>query len=160
MTHKVIDNFLPSDYFESLFNLISGEDFPWFYGGHVADTQDTQDCYFTHNFYRDHRPNSNFFESLKPFLDKLEIQTLLRVRTLLYIGRDKLLEHGKHSDTTFSHKACVLYLNTNDGFTRLNDTTCVNSVKNRALLFDGSQLHNSTNCTSDQRRLVITVNYL
>ena len=159
MTHQIVDNFLQPDYFENLVSVISGEEFPWFYIGHIAEPNDTQDNYLTHNFYSNNAPNSNFFDHLKPLLEKLEVKALMRVRALMYIGRDHLIEHGRHSDTPFAHKTCVLYLNTNDGFTRLNDTTCVNSVRNRALLFDGSQPHNSTNCTSDKRRLVITINY-
>ena len=159
MNHEVVDNFLPAEYFKDLFSLISGDSFPWYFGSHVADKSDIKDFYFIHTFYNHYIVGSNKFENLTLLLQILNPKALLRIRALQYIGRDKLTEHAKHADYPFLHKTCVLYLNTNDGFTRLQDGTCVKSVENRALFFDGSSLHNSTNCTSDRRRLVLTVNY-
>lgn len=159
MKHTVVDNFLSDDQFEGIVNLIGGNMFPWFFGGAIAHEKDGSDFYFTHSFYEDHAVNSGSFKELRPLIDKIKPKALLRVRALQYIGRDKLLEHAPHTDFLFPHQTCVLYLNTNDGFTRLNDDTCVSSVKNRALFFDGSEVHNSTNCTSKQRRIVVTVNY-
>lgn len=159
MTHTTIDNFLPTDYFENLVGFVGGDSFPWFFSGAVADEVDSKDCYFVHTFYNKCKVNSNLFDHLQPLLNQLEIKALIRVRALMYIGRDNLIEHGKHADFPFSHNVCVLYLNTNDGFTRLDDDTRIESVGNRALFFDGSLDHNSTNCTLVQRRMVLTINY-
>ena len=159
MTHQTVDNLLPADYFKDLFNLVSGSNFPWYFSSYVAGAGDTADFYFVHNFYTENTVNSGNFKNLEPLILALDVKALIRIRVLQYVGRDKLIEHGKHTDFSFPHKTCVLYLNTNDGFTRLHDGTCVQSVENRALLFDGSLHHNSTNCTSDRRRLVLTLNY-
>jgi len=159
MKHTVVDNFLPSEYFESLFNLIDDHNFPWFYGNYVADADDNKDSYFVHSFYQDNAVNSNLFTNLKPLIEHLNAKAVIRVRALTYTRQSVLLEHGKHTDFPFSHNVCVLYLNTNDGFTRLDDGTRIESVRNRALFFDGSLDHNSTNCTSAQRRMVLTINY-
>lgn len=53
----------------------------------------------------------------------------------------------------------IFYLNTNDGFTILNGETKINSVENRILLFDPSELHSSTTCTNDKCRVNVNFNY-
>jgi hypothetical protein len=159
MTHTVVDNFLPSDYFENLVSLVSNNDFHWFFSGTIADKTDNSDCYFAHTVYINHRINSNLFDHLQPLLQKINVKALLRIRVLQYIKQNEITEHKPHVDFIFPHQAFILYLNTNDGFTRLDNGVRVESVQNRALFFDGSTNHNSTNCTSSNRRLVLTVNY-
>jgi len=159
MNYTVIDDFLPPDYFENIVNVIGDRNFPWFYIDGIADANDNQDGYLAHSFYQENKVNSGLFDHLKSLIDKINAKSLIRVRALAYIRQDTLTEHGKHVDCSFPHKACVLYLNSNDGFTRLSDGTCIESVKNRALFFDGSLTHNSTNCTTTKRRMVLTINY-
>ena len=69
------------------------------------------------------------------------------------------MEHGQHRDYPIPHKGAIIYLNTCDGFTRLEDGTKVESVQNRILLFDASTLHNSTNTTNAKGRFNININY-
>ena len=54
----------------------------------------------------------------------------------------------------------MFYFNTCDGYTKLNDGTKVESVANRALFFDPSIPHQSTNCTNAKARFNININYL
>jgi len=159
MTYTVVDDFLPSDYFEDLVSLVNNKDFHWFFSNTIADKTDNNDCYFTHTFYIHHKVSSSLFDHLHPLLQKINVKALLRIRVLQYIKQNEIVEHKPHVDFIFPHKAFILYLNTNDGFTRLDDGVCIESVRNRALFFDGSTYHNSTNCTSSKRRLVLTVNY-
>ena len=156
---KIIDNFLSKEEFVELKNLISSNEFPWFLELKVADLNDFSDFYFIHTFYNKFTVTSNFFSLLQPILNKLEVKALIRCRILRYVGREKLIEHKKHIDFNFPHNTCILYLNTNDGFTRLHDGSCVNSVENRALISNGNLEHNSTNCTNADFRLVLTINY-
>jgi len=156
---KIIDNFLSEEAFAGFKNLISNDELPWFFAPTVADLDDFSDSYFIHTFYKNFTVNSGFFPLLKPILEKLEPKALIRCRILRYVGREKLIEHSRHADFDFPHNTCILYLNTNDGFTRLHDNSCVQSVENRALISDGSLEHNSTNCTNADFRLVLTINY-
>ncbi len=156
---KIIDNFLSKEEFDIIKNTISREDFPWFFNSAVAVPTDYSDSYFIHTFYQNHSFNSGFSTILQPILKKLDVKGLIRCRALRYVGREKFIEHAKHADSNFSHNVCVLYINTNNGFTRLHDGTCVNSVENRALICDGGIEHNSSNCTDTSFRLVLTINY-
>lgn len=159
MTTSVTEGLMPIEQFTEIQTTLSGHLFPWFFNGYVAYEKDNSDFYFTHTMYENHTENSNWFNLTRPLLEIIKPKALIRIRALQYIGRDKLVEHAKHADFDYSHHTCVFYLNTNDGFTRLHDGTCVQSVENRAVFFDGSLQHNSTNCTSARRRLVLTVNY-
>jgi hypothetical protein len=156
---KIIDNFLNEEEFATFKNLILDKELPWFFAPTVADSNDFSDSYFIHTLYNNFTVNSSFFSLLQPILKKLEAKALIRCRILRYVGREKLIEHNKHTDFDFPHNTCILYLNTNDGFTRLHDNSCVQSVENRALISDGSLEHNSTNCTNANFRLVLTINY-
>jgi hypothetical protein len=156
---KIIDNFLNEEEFDIIKKTILGEDFPWFFIDSVGTPTDFSDAYFIHTFYQNFSFNSNFSTILQPLLKKLDVKALIRCRALRYVGKEKFIEHAKHTDFNFSHNVCVFYINTNNGFTRLHDGSCVNSVENRALISDGSMEHNSSNCTDTNSRLVFTINY-
>jgi len=156
---KIIDNFLNEEEFDIIKKTILREDFPWFFIDRVGYPTDFSDAYFIHTVYQDFSFNSPFSTILQPLLKKLNVKALIRCRALRYIGKEKFIEHAKHTDHNFSHNVCVFYINTNNGFTRLHDGSCVNSVENRALIFDGSMEHNSSNCTDTNFRLILTINY-
>lgn len=157
---QIVDNFLPQSSFDSLVTLADGGSIPWFYVNYIATEKDNKDFYFIHTVYEKFRPTSDLIDAINPILSILQPKAILRCRLLSYIGSDVLMEHAKHVDFDYSHKACILYLNTNDGFTRLENGEKVMSVANRALISDGGVAHNSTNCTNAKRRLVLTINYL
>lgn len=156
---EIIDNFLPEHMFSNIHNLIVNEQFPWFFVDGIANKHDKSDSYFVHTFYQYNQPNSPFYEPLSELVKFLDAKSMIRMRAIRYIGKETLIEHATHIDFDFPHKSMVLYLNDNDGFTRIEDKETVQSVRNRALLHDGGIQHNSTNCTNKDYRLVLTVNY-
>jgi len=157
----IIDNFLPQPLFNELVAKVENENFPWFYADYVSSETDAVDFYFIHTLYYEYqyKPNSNMFSMLEPVLNLIQPKAIIRSRVLSYIGKNDLVEHGKHVDFEWPHQTCILYLNTNNGFTRLENDEKVMSVANRAFFSDGSLIHNSTNCTDAKRRLVLTLNY-
>ena len=157
MDYKIVDDFLPQNEFEMLESMMAN--LPWFLVNGVAYADDASDNYFLHMLYENSRPNSEYFERLFPVLAKLDIKSLIRVKANLYTRNTQFIEHGKHEDFKFPHKAFILYLNTNNGFTRMSDGTVVNSVANRGVFFNGHEPHNSTNCTDQPYRMNISINY-
>ena len=90
------------------------------------------------------------------------MHALIRVKVNYYNSTPEVVEHCKHYDypaMPLPHKGAILYLNTNDGFTRLEDGTKIESIENRLLVFDASKMHNSTTTTSFEGRYNINVNY-
>jgi len=76
-----------------------------------------------------------------------------------YPRTDTLQTHEFHRDYPFSHKGCLFGFNTCDGATVFEDGTRVDSVANRAILFDAHELHASTSCTNQKARFNLNINY-
>ena len=89
----------------------------------------------------------------------MDIHALVRIRAILYANQGEQIIHDKHRDYNFPHKTALLYLNTCNGFTEFEDGERVESVANRLVKFDGSKLHNSSTCTDQKVRAVISINY-
>ena len=160
MDKKIIDNFLPQDYFVHLQRIMTDHNFPWLYNAEVANSGEIQDhFYFTHNLFQDFQPTSSIFEEFVPFFKQLEMNAMVRARALLYANQGKQIVHEKHIDFKFPHKTAVFYMNTNNGYTEFEDGTKVESVENRIVFFDGSIPHNSSTCTDQKIRVVMSINY-
>tara|TARA_R100001369_G_scaffold91886_1_gene134570 strand:+ start:94 stop:591 length:498 start_codon:yes stop_codon:yes gene_type:complete len=156
------DNFLNQTDFENLKNTIMGEDFPWYF---------QEQFFWCHMFFGErYVVHNKFFNNLSsfnspykilldPFLNKLKIKALIRLKANLYPNQGKMIEHQNHTDFPFKHKGAVFSLNTCDGFTALKDGTKIQSVANRILLFDASQPHRSSTSSNTKVRCNINVNY-
>ena len=64
MIYKVVKNFYDKDKFKELQKIIQSSDFPFYFNDGVADYEKSNDFYFTHSFYKDNKPNSNYYEML------------------------------------------------------------------------------------------------
>ena len=163
-THQVIDNYFSTDFFNNLKNKICTYSFPWNFNERVAThDQNNDNYYFTHSIYRDYVPLSFLWDDgdiAYIVREHLNATTLIRAKVNLYLKTPKIIEHAQHRDCKFSHKGAIIYLNTCDGYTRLEDGTKIESVENRLLLFDASQLHNSTTTTNAVGRYNININYI
>ena len=160
--NKVIDNFLEKEDYLSIKHMMLDDwkNFPWFYTPSVASLDD-YDIYFVHTFQeKQFNLQSPTLNNLTPILKKMNITDLWRVKGNLFPNQNKFIEHNSHIDYDEPHQAAIYYINTNDGYTKLEDGTKVDSVANRLLLFNGSKHHSSTNCTNDKIRVNINFNYI
>ena len=164
-TPQVIDNFLPKEEFKKLQDLVI-LNIPYFFQPNInsGHTKDRNDCYLTHVLYNyGHYPrivSDNYFPEFKILSDKLQIKSLIRMKLNLYPRTDKLEKHMPHTDYSYSHKACIFSFNTCDGGTILHDGRMIESVENRALLFDASYQHSSTSCTNEKARFNLNINFI
>lgn len=157
--HLVIDGFLPAELFEKLKSIVNSEFMPRYKVDHVGYAGDDSDSYFIHKFIEPYAVKSDFAEYALEIVQYVRPKCVIRSRAICYPGKEKIIEHAPHMDAPFPHNTLVLYLNDNDGFTRLSDGTVINSVANRALIINGGSLHNSSNCTNAKNRLVFALNY-
>ena len=171
---EIVDNFLPQDEFETIEKVVMDYNFPWCYQDEVAyggENKDNKTFYNTHLIYRDDKPlYPTSLELIYPILRKLGnwnknylLRTLVRVKINSYPNQNKFIEHNWHEDfepNTLPYKACLFSLNTCDGYTKFKDGTKIESVANRAILFDPCISHHSTNTTDQTRRVNININYL
>lgn len=158
---EVIDNFLEESYFNKLAELLNSEEISWYTTKDITGRGQTFGnlYYQTHMFYIDHEIMSSFFNELRPLYGRLDVKSLIRVKANLFPAKEKLSEHGWHTDYEYYNKTALLYINTTDGYTKFEDGTKVDSIKNRVLIFDSNTPHLSTNCTNDWSRLNININY-
>ena len=159
MKYEIIDNFLPAEEFIKIKNLMLSSDFPWYYNNSVSHEHAQDSFYFTHKFFDNYCVTSNKFELLYPIFKKLNLKSIIRAKGNFYPKTLEIEEHGKHVDYKFSHNGFILYINTNNGFTRLKDGSKIESYENRGLLFDASIEHNSSTCTDQNGRININFNY-
>jgi len=167
MNFKILDNFLnPSD-FQNLKNfMIYDGDFSWQIRMGVSEQRKDDGYFLTHSFYDNFKPSSEHFSILFPILKKLDPLSIIRIKANFYPTTKKIVYHDFHvdfldiDDSPISCKGCLLYLNTNNGKTIFEDGTEIESIENRALLFDPAIYHQSTTCTDDLiGRFNINFNY-
>jgi hypothetical protein len=134
---QVIDNFLDKEEFKKIQSYMISNYFPWFYCDHVSYENDKDKFYFTHNFYKDSKPQSSYFSMLDNLLKKLEIKSLIRVKGNLHIRSNKIKYNNFHTDYLFK----------------------VKPKENRVVLFDPSIEHKSSRCSDSKTRVNININY-
>ena len=180
MKTQIIDNALDPKEFKDIQHALLSNTFPWFwndsiarntptlrelkglehheFGAQIIKARDEDSYYFTNQLTSETLNNW----PLQPLL-RLVIQEdskLIRVKANLYLRTDEIEHHDNHVDYDFENTAAILYINTNNGLTVLEDGTECESVANRLLLFDGNKLHHSTTCTDQKRRVNININYV
>ena len=161
MKLDIQDNFLEEEYFRKMQEAVHNPDFPWGWQSDVARNGENKDkhFYFVHPMFEMFTVRSNIFENCLPFLKQLDVRALCRMRILMYVNQGEQIIHEKHIDYPYKHKASLLYLNTNNGFTEFVDGRRVESVENRLVTFDGSKEHSSSTCTDQKVRTVLAINY-
>jgi hypothetical protein len=164
-SNKVIDNFLPKEKFEVIKKLFLGDTFPWYYSPTCGLPDSNDGFYFFHEIYRTHLLSSKeVWNAITPLLNKINeidfCRSIVRVRSNCYVKTHKLVEFTKHRDYPFETKGFLYYVNSNDGFTKLEDGSIIESVENRALFFDTHKLHNASTCTNTDLRINININYV
>ena len=157
---QVFDNFLSDYEFGQLKTLMMGETFPWYFNDGIVAYNDSN-YQFTHAFYHNDsygnldNPNFSFVE---PCVRRLGVTRLVRVKANL---NHRTLFHrngGFHVDYNNLHTA-ILYINTNNGWTKFKGGGKIKCVENRMVIFDSNIQHAGFTCTDKKRKVVVNFNY-
>ena len=179
--YEVIDNFLPQKELSELQTFLLSSEYiddgvaqiiPWQYYHNpsngiteqVDETTINRDTtwklfYYFHEVYNYTILSPYVFKKLKLLRELLDVKSFIRIKINMYPYTETLKEYGMHTDLPYSHKAAIFYINTCDGYTKLEDGTKIDSVANRMLLFDASKPHTPCNCTNQSVRVNINFNY-
>jgi len=155
---NIVDDFLHKDYFGELKNLMMNHDFPWFRNNGVNHDNDG-DRQFTHLFYNKFQKHSPFYENIEPIVKFINPISIIRIKANLLPSTPQIHEFGYHVDT---HRPCVtavLYINTNNGYTKFETGEKIKSVANRFVFFPSYMKHAGTTCSDEKDRVVINFNY-
>tara|TARA_R110000803_G_scaffold1120_1_gene3778 strand:+ start:291 stop:794 length:504 start_codon:yes stop_codon:yes gene_type:complete len=164
---KVVNNFLHKDYFFNIQSQILSPSFPWYFverkdllEGDERTDIDLNQYQYGHIFYGQDKPLSDGFNLMQPLLDKLEVKSLIRMKVNSVPYSSKFYEGYFHTDNNFACKCCILYINTNDGYTHFeHNNKKVSSEENKAVLFDSKFKHRGTNTTNQKQRVVLNIVY-
>jgi len=161
MIYQIVDNFLDKESFDEIKTIIESDYFPWYWNDQVTFKGSNDfPYYYTHRLYENNAIQSSFYQKLiSPILEKLEVKAIIRIKVNQYTNVNQFIENENHIDYPFEHKGAILYLNTNNGYTILEDGAKIESIENRLLKFEPHKTHRSTHCTDTKRRLNINVNY-
>ena len=141
---KIIDKALDVELFSIIRKLgCDSQSLPWYLETDISGMGEEENCYFTHLFYNNDTVCSDYMKWGQALKNYLEAKAFIRIKANLYPRTDTIIHHKDHVDYTFEHKAAILYLNTNDGFTVIGDKK-IESVANRMILFNHQIPHHST----------------
>ena len=166
--YEIIDDYLPQKEFQEIQTIfmetspIHKENIGWIYTSTVADKNESKNWkyfYMNHMICFNSMVISPFFDYILPALNKLDVKSLIRIKCNLFPNSEKVHEHDMHIDFDFSHKGAILYINSCNGYTKLEDGTKIDSVANRILFFDPSTPHCSTTTSDTTARFNINFNY-
>ena len=165
--HKVIDNFLNEDDLKKLEDTVLSGYMPWYFNDHVNIEGDDY-FQFVYGFVKaggELNCNEFMMSLLEPFRLKLKIDYFQRVKANLSPKTEKIVEHGMHTDRSGEwanygmKKTGIFYLNTCDGYTKLENGKKIKSKRNRYVEFNCTTKHTGSSCTDEKRRIVINFNY-
>ena len=160
MKYEIYDNFLSKEYHQTIYDMFVDWHFSWHLKLNLNNNQIDNDksVYFTHSFYYEGQGASKNFEKMKPLLNRIKHNYLIRMVGNLYTSTNDIIKHANHVDFDVPHTTCLYYINNNNGKTILNDKVEVESVANRLLVFDGLIPHCSTTCSNEKVRMNVNVN--
>ena len=159
---KVLDNFLEKKDFQNLKkNILDNHNFPWYLSLGINNKENARQFY--HYFYKDDNVCSNYISLLEPILNKLESNTLVRIKLNLLPKSFSILEYKYHTDILFKNdvfcKTAIFYLNSNNGHTLFKNFNSIQSTENRLVSFNSNIEHGGTTCTDQDFRYVLNLNY-
>ena len=153
--NDILNNFLFNmDQKEGIHNFVNAKSVPW----HVVK-HNSNSIHFSHLAYDQQTIASKWFNILGPVLCVLNPKSLVRIKANLFPKTTNIEEHGYHVDFPFECSTSIFYLNTNNGYTKFEDGTVVESISNRLLTFSTLCKHTSSSCTDVEARVNINFNY-
>ena len=153
--NDILNNFMFNmDQKEGVHNFVDAKPVPW----HVTKHNSTS-IHFYHLIYDQQNITSQWFNILGPVLYELNPKSLVRIKVNLFPKTIEIEEHGYNVDFPFECTTSIFYLNTNNGYTKFEDGTVVESISNRLLTFSTLCKHTSSSCTDVEARVNINFNY-
>ena len=163
---KIEDNFLKQEEFDKIQKLMGEPSpLPWFYADRIVFEDDVDKFQFIHAFYDNHMPMSPFSNELDSIINIIQPFSIVKIKAKLLTRTPEIVESTFHVDIPLPEEklkqwtTSIFYINTNNGYTKFEDGTIVESVANRMLSFPANMKHCGTSCTDERRRIVINFNY-
>jgi len=173
---SIQDNFLVEKEFATLRDVVIDPTFPWYFQktkSHPKEDRSISPGQFTHMIYAAGAPYSHYDSYLAPILEQLDFAILTKIKLNLnprlpepfysdfHIDHQGSLEKGNIPEDIIARSTTsIFYIDTNNGYTELEDGTIVKSVANRLVSFPSNTKHRGVTQTDEQTRVVANFNYL
>jgi hypothetical protein len=162
MKPKIVDNLLAKEDFSQIQEELLGPNFPWYYCKGI-DYKSDKNFQFCHKFYVNWNWCSQFFNLFDPIVKIIQPITIFRIKANLLTITPDIIENSFHKDVPDRGNSIwttsIFYVNTNNGYTKFEDGTIVESVANRMVMFPADLYHNGTTCTDEEIRVVVNFNW-
>ena len=162
----VEDNFLGQKEFVEIQDFCMGSKLLWQYSDTIDNKNDVEKFQFVHMFYENYQPQSQSMNVLTPILELLRPAAIYRIKSNLLTKTSTIIENKFHVDMGVLPEekqkqwtTSIFYMNTNNGYTKFENGTKMNSVANRMITFPSNMKHTGTSCTDERTRVVINFNY-
>ena len=169
--HKIIDNFLSEEEHQDIYKRLMhlslpvhemAQTVPMYFSESAGYPDDTAGGGHWHNtLYIDPAPLNEHFEPIcYPLLKEVPVKALFRARVNWYYKTPEIIEHAMHTDLDSPIDNLLYYVNTNDGYTKLQCGTKIESIANRAVFFQGHLPHCSSTTTDQLLRCNVNINFI
>lgn len=176
MNVEVIDGFLSEeDNYSLLKVMMENNKFSWRPSRCLTERDYDEDprfnLQFTHIFYTNgsyHTSDefySEHYDYVKPIVDKLDIDILVKIKANLTVNRGRREDQGFHMDMpvalTGKGKTAIYYVNGTNGGTRLDQGEFIEGVSNRLVILPNNIRHTAVSHDSNSpMRLVLNINWI
>jgi len=159
---EIIENFLPEEQFKKIEDRVFGPNFPWYFQDGIVTTGDGN-FKLTHLLYAHGNVNSDEFNLFRPVYEKFDMLSILKIKLNCIPKIETVRENGMHKDvdTNVDFTTAILYMNTNNGYTRFETGEKIMSERNKLIVFDGKIKHcGTTNSCDAHRRVLVNLNFI
>jgi len=157
---EIKKNFLDQKDFDVFKKEIFSSRFPWYWQEHQTKHDKG---FFSHTFYSQYAPNSDFHAAfITPIIKKLNCNMLSDIRANCLLKNSKRYLSEFHCDRPYDCTTAILYMNTNNGYTLLgeDEKTKIKSEENKIVIFNSQTKHCAVSQTDTEKRIVINFNYI
>ena len=165
---KLYKNFLKSNDYVLLSELLQDKFFPWyFYNTSIDNGEYDNDFMFVHTvFEKEVGINSPQFFNFIPLMNNISAQIgvkhteLLRIKANMYTNQGKKIIHEKHTDypKINNYTTAVYNLTSCNGGTQFNENF-IPSEANSLLVFDGNTPHSGVTQSDTDIRLLVNFDF-
>jgi|10_taG_2_1085330.scaffolds.fasta_scaffold27250_2 hypothetical protein len=162
MEVSVTDNFLNPYQFKHIQSVLMEDQFPWFFNGDGLSRTGDGRYQFVHGFHMHGKVHSEYYPMWEPTLKKLGVNRVRRIKANLNHRTVFHRNGGWHcdlEDEPLVAKTSILYINTNNGYTRFKKGGKIKCVENRMVIFPSDLEHSGFSCTDEQRKVIVNFNY-
>jgi|TARA_A100000172_G_C3039196_1_gene109752 hypothetical protein len=163
---NIKNNFLEIDIFNQIKKTIFDQGdqpfFPWYLQDYKVNKNDNH-VQLTHVFYFKNEINSNYFDVIKPILNKLNIKNLVKIKANVTLKQNEIKPYGYHTDFNKPENedmnTAIFYFHTTNGPTFFKDNPQVDCIENTMVAFPASLEHTGSTHTNNLFRGVLNINW-